>query len=249
MGMMGLATHMARNKLKYSSIAGKQEIHWLAERHMYMAIEASLMISKERGLAPWIHKTKWPEGWSPLDTYNRNVDSIGEFSLTYDWAGQKQRVIENGGIAHSCLVNFMPGESSSKAAGLTNSIYPIRRKILKKTDEQNSIRWAAPFGDDPDYEYEMAWDIPTKDMIDCYALFQKFTDQAISADLFRRIIKDEKITSTEMIRDYLYMVKMGLKTRYYQNCETAEGLDLEHMETAVANNTSEANCASGACAL
>lgn len=248
MGMMGLATHMARNKLKYSSYEGKQEIHWLAERHMYMAIEASLMISKERGNAPWIHKTLWPEGWNPLKTYNRGVDEIGDFSLTYNWADQEARVIANGGIAHSCLVNYMPGESSSKAAGLTNSIYAIRRKVLKKTDEHNSINWAAPFSDDPEYEYQLAWDIPTRDMIDCYALFQKFTDQSISADLFRRVVGDEKIKSTEMLGDYLYMVKRGLKTRYYMNTETAAALDLESLESAVPNVAEGINCV-GSCSL
>jgi len=248
-GMMGVATHMARAGLKYSSQAGKQELNFLAERHMYMAIEASLEISKERGLAPWIHKTKWPEGWIPLDTYNRGADSIGEFDTTYNWAKLKQRIIDNGGLAHSALVNYMPGESSSKACGSTNSIYPIRRKVLKKTDNHNVINWAAPFSDDPAYLYEMAWDIPTKDQIDMYGIFQKWTDQAISADLFRRLLGDEKITSEEMIRDYLRMVFVGLKTRYYQNTEITQGLSLDQVESAIPNTVVEAGCAAGACAL
>ncbi len=248
-GMMGLATHMARNHLSYASFAGKQEIHFLAERHMWYLNGASLRISKERGNAPWIHRTKWPEGWLPLDTYNKGVDAIGDFSNTYNWDRRRQEIIDNGGLAHSVLAAYMPGESSSKALGTANSLYPVRNLTVKKTDEQNTVYWAAPYGDDPAYKYEIAYDVPTRDLIDCYALIQKWTDQGISADLFRRIVGAEKVKSTEMIGDYLHMVQRGLKTRYYQNTLTTEGLGLDDVEAAIQNTTEEAGCASGACAL
>ena len=75
-GIIGLAHYLAKNKLKYSSQEGKDEIHRLSEKHIYFAIKASLRLGKELGNAPWINKTKWPEGWMPIDTYNRNVDSV-----------------------------------------------------------------------------------------------------------------------------------------------------------------------------
>ncbi len=74
-------------------------------------------------------------------------------------------------------------------------------------------------------------------MIDCYAIIQKFTDQAISADLFRKIIGDEVVTSSEMLKDYFYMVKMGLKTRYYQNSKTSEGTELNSGDDVCASCT------------
>lgn len=246
-GIMGVATHMARRRLRYSTVEGKHELHFLAERHMYHAIGASLRISRERGLAPWIHKTKWPEGWLPIDTYNRNVDSIADFKYRYDWEARRSEVIEAGGLAHSCLVAYMPGEASSKAIGSPNNMYPIRDLEMNKSDNGIVIRWAAPYGDDPGYMYEMAWDIPTKDMIDCYAIFQKFTDQGISADLYRKVVKDEVVPSKELIGDYLYMVKMGMKTRYYFNSLTTDGVDLTGTAKAVMNNSGERGCASGAC--
>ncbi|MFO5520905.1 hypothetical protein ACLBP3_30310, partial [Klebsiella pneumoniae] len=66
---------------------GKAEIHFIAVRHMYFLIKASLKIAKERGNAPWIHKTKWPEGWTPRKTYNKSVDTIieGGFEELYPW--------------------------------------------------------------------------------------------------------------------------------------------------------------------
>ena len=57
MGMMGYATHLAKKGIAYSSEEGKHETHRVAERHFYHLVKASLRISKEIGVAPWIHKT------------------------------------------------------------------------------------------------------------------------------------------------------------------------------------------------
>src|SRR5699024_11115420 len=197
------------------------ELHHIAERHMYHAIRASLRLARERGKPRWIHKTKWPDGWLPIDTYNRNVDELGDFEYCYDWEALRAEVVANGGIGHSCLVAFMPGESSSKALGQPNSIYPVRDVVLGKTDGSVTVRWAAPDSDDPQVAYQSAWDIAEIDMIKAYAVFQKFTDQAISADLWRRIADDSKVSSSELLSHYLAMFKYGLKTRYYYNSNVA----------------------------
>lgn len=227
-GLMGVAAHMAKKGLAYDSKEGREELHRIAERHMYHAIRASLRISKERGLPRWMHKTKWPEGWLPIDTYNRNVDELGDFQYRYDWEALRAEIIQNGGIGHSCLVAYMPGESSSKALGKPNSIYPVRDTTLNKTDGSVTIRWAAPHSDDPDWKYQSAWDISEVDMIKAYAVFQKFTDQAISADLWRRIKDDDLIGSKELLSHYFTMVKYGMKTRYYYNSNVASDKGLEN---------------------
>jgi ribonucleoside-diphosphate reductase alpha chain len=220
-GLMGVATRMARKGLRYDTREGREELHRIAERHMYHAIQASLRISKERGKARWIHKTRWPEGWLPIDTYNRNVDTLGDFSYRYDWEALRAEIIDNGGIGHSCLVAYMPGESSSKALGQPNSIYPVRSATLSKTDGNVTIRWAAPGSDDSELHYQSAWDISEIDMIKAYAVFQKFADQGISADLWRRIKDDDKIGSKELLSHYFAMFKYGMKTRYYYNSNVA----------------------------
>jgi len=227
-GLMGVATHMARKGLRYDTQAGREALHRIAERHMYHAIRASLRISQERGLARWMHKTRWPEGWLPIDTYNRNVDELGNFRHRYDWEALRAEIIENGGIGHSCLVAYMPGESSSKALGKPNSIYPVRDTTLNKTDGSVTIRWAAPFSDDPAWQYQSAWDIAEVDMIKAYAVVQKFTDQGISADLWRRIKDDDKVSSRELLTHYFAMVKYGMKTRYYYNSNVASDKTLEN---------------------
>ena len=220
-GIIGLAHYMAKKKLKYSSDEGKQEIDRLSERHAWHLINASLELSKKYGVAPWMNRTKWPDGWLPIDTYNKNVDTVVPFETHYDWEDLRSRIIENGGIRNSSLINHMPAESSSKSAATTNGLYPIREMTLLKTDQTNAINWAAPDGEKLEKYYEFAWDIDTKDMIDCYAIVQKWTDQAISADLYRKLVGADVVTTQEMIRDYLYMTKMGMKTQYYTNVYTA----------------------------
>ena len=232
LGLMDLAHHMARKKLKYSSQEGKEEIHRVMERHSYFAIKASLKLGKELGNAPWMHRTKWVDGWLPIDTYNRNVDAVvPNAKLIYDWEELRGEIVANGGIRNSGLICHMPGESSSKASGGTNSLYPIRELFMMKTDNNATIYWAAPEGDTLGEWYESAWDIPTRDMIEVYAVVQKFTDQAISADYYRRIQGSEKITTDEMLGDFFHMLKMGNKSRYYLNTQTAKAVVLDQEES------------------
>lgn len=216
-GMMGLATHMARKRLKYNSTEGLQELHRVFERHLYFAIEASIQISKERGLAPWIGRTKWPDGWTPLKTYRRDVDQLANFEYQYDWDEVSERIKANGGLAHSCLINFMPGESSSKALGAANSIYGIRELVLLKGDANNVLRWAAPYGDDPAYLYQRMWDTTLSEQNSLYAIAQKFCDQSISADWYLDFTSRLTIGSSEIMEAELDRVRKGVKTRYYIN--------------------------------
>jgi ribonucleoside-diphosphate reductase alpha chain len=242
-GIIGLATSLARAGLSYSSKEGKRLIHEIAERHAYFVIKASLKRGKELGNAPWMHKTKWPLGWLPIDTYKKTVDQIVEPTYKYDWETLRQEIITNGGIRNSSLIAHMPTESSSKASGVPNGVYPIRGNSLKKKDGSNIIDWCATDSDLLEGKYDIAWNIPTKDMIECYAIIQKFTDQAISADFYKDRSIDLTITDEEMISDYLHFVKFGQKTRYYQNSLTSNQAG-EKVESE-----SLAGCASGVCTL
>lgn len=218
-GVMGVATLMARHQMDYDTPEGRAFMHRIAERHAYHLINASLRIAKERGVAPWIHKTKWPEGWLPIDTYNRGIDDYVDNTLYYDWEALRSAIIENGGIGHSSLVAIMPGESSSKALGATNSIYPVREEVMIKTDGASSLRWAAY--QEEGIKYQSAWDVELEDIVIVNGIWQKFTDQAISADLHLPLGKGETVTSTRLINLYLLMHYVGQKTRYYFNTRTA----------------------------
>lgn len=222
-GILGLAHLMAREHKLYTTAEGKQFIHEAAERHYYHLVRASLRLGQELGNAPWMHKTRWPDGWLPLDTYNRNVDQIADFANRYDWEALRQDIVANGGIRNSVLAAHMPTETSANASGTTNGVYPIRELTLIKTDNERVNYWAAPDGEELAEWYESAWTIPARDMTEAYAIVQKWTDQGISADFYRQVIGDAYIESSEMIRNYLYRIKMGLKSKYYMNQKTSAG--------------------------
>ena len=240
-GILGLAHLMARNAQRYTTTEGKQFIHAVAERHYYHLLRASLRLGKELGNAPWMHKTRWPQGWLPLDTYNRNIDKIADFQTHYDWEALRGEIVANGGIRNSVLVAHMPTETSANASGTTNGLYPVRELSLIKTDNHRVNYWAAPDGDSLGEHYQSAWDIPASDMTELYAIVQKWTDQGISADFYRRVIGDDCIESAELIESYLYRVRLGLKSKYYMNQKTSNGMqDLAHVAAVEPGNITSA---------
>lgn len=229
-GIIGVAHHLAKNKLKYDDDEGRQELHRLAETHYWHLLNASLKMSKEYGNAKWMHKTKWPEGWLPIDTYNKNVDTIGKFENTRDWEGIRKKIIENGGIHNSVLVAHMPTESSSISSGTTNGLYPVRGTTLNKSNDDDTIAWIAPDAQKLEKHYQNAYEISSLDMIQAYGIFQKWCDQGISADLWKLIVGADKLSSTELLQDVFYTVKYGIKSRYYINSKTSKAINLNSSE-------------------
>ena len=251
-GLTGVAHYMARKRLKYTSVEGKQELHRLAERHAYHLIRASLRLGQELGNAPWMHRTRWPEGWLPIDTYAKAVDSIAEFQNQYDWEQLRQEIIANGGIRNSVVIAHMPTESSSKASGVPNGLYPIRDFSLAKTDNNKKIDWAPTEGDRLKRHYEIAWDIPYKDQLELYAIVQKWTDQGISADQWIRLEGDSEVFTEDLLNIEILMAKYGLKGRYYFNSKTSKTMkNADTGEDILVEITSEHNtsdkCVSGGC--
>jgi ribonucleoside-diphosphate reductase alpha chain len=237
-GVIGLATMLARKGLKYDTQEGLNYIHQLMERHAWHAINASLELGQKYGNAPWMHKTKWPEGWLPIDTYNRNVDELVTVGHQYDWEELRARVLKNGGIRHSVLCSLQPTESSSKSAAYPNAHLPVRDLELRKTDGSNAIEWVAY--DNDILNYQLAWDIKPVDMIKVHAVCQKWFDQGISADVYRDRRVSIDFNTSDLNEEYMAMHYYGQKTRYYSNSITTNQ-----------SNKSEGSgdCASGACKM
>lgn len=223
-GITNLAHLMASKGLKYSSQEGKNFIHEYAELHSFSLHKASLQLAKEKGNCEWIDKTKYPQGWLPIDTYNKNVDSVVTTTLKQDWETLRAEIIANGGIRHSVLEAIMPNESSSVATNTTNSIYPVRSLKLVKTSGKTKNVFLAPDFEELAEFYEIAWDMKTTDLIDLYSIIQKFTGQSISSDFYVDFSKlpGNKMGTTQLITEFLYMTKMGMKTRYYINTKTSK---------------------------
>ena len=257
-GLLDVANHMAKKYLPYDCQAGFQELHKIAERHSYFLIRAALELGKERGNAPWIDKTKWPEGWTPIETYNKNVDTIAPFKLYYDWKELSQEIIKNKGIRFSSLVAHMPTESSSKAAFAMNGPYMARMLTMVKTDGTNAIDWVAPGSDEYGAGYQLAWTTSVVDQFKIYAIFQKFADQSISADVYRDRRENFEIKHSDILDEYAAMFYYGVKSRYYNNTlsvdATNEDSEIaaafgEVIENTLSLGNGGAACGSGGCTL
>ena len=220
-GITNLAYYLAKNRYRYRDVA---EIHRLSERHYYFLLKASVQLAKERGKFEWINKTKWAEGWTPLETYNRNVDNITNSPYYYDWESIKQEILKHG-VRFSTLSAHMPCESSSVFSGGTNGLYPIRDGLVYKSSKKGNVQFFAPDVNVLNYEY--AWDVDPYDLLDMYALIQKFCDQAISADTYIRKVEGEKVSKAELIKQQLYSNKVGIKTLYYNNTRTGRGQEIK----------------------
>ena len=238
-GITNLAYDMASKGYRYSTLGGKRYIHRLAEMHSYYLHKASLRLAKERGVCEWIGKTRYLDGWLPIDTSNKVIDEIVSQPLMFDWEGLRKEIIEVGGLRNSVLEAIMPNESSSLATGGTNSIYPCRSLKVIKTSGTNKNLFIAPKAEELKWDYELAWDVPTKDMLEVYAIVQKFTGQAISADLYISYGKDtgeKSVGAKELLTQFLYFTKLGIKCRYYVNSSTSVSQE-------------DKGCSSGGCTL
>ena len=248
-GITDLAGHMAELSLKYSSLEGKQYIYRLAELHSFNMIKASLRLAEERGVCEWGHKTRWSEGWLPIDTMNSNVAKVIKQPLTCDWEGLRKQIKEVGGIRHSTLVNHMPNESSSVATNGTNSVLPARSIKTVKTNGSKKTRFLVPNSDTLASQYELAWDIKTKDLLDVYGALQSFCDQSISADIYMDFTKGD-ISGGEMLKDFLYQTAIGMKTRYYVNSKTNSGNEnTDNKEKDIVETVEDVGCDGGGCTL
>ena len=242
-GITNIAYDMAYKGLWYDSQSGKDYVHRLAEMHSYWLHRASLRLSIERGVCAGMERSKYPEGWLPINTYCRHVDNITSQKNIYDWESLRKDIIANGGIRNSVLESYMPCESSSGASNTSNGPYPIRESVVIKTDNDNKRVFIAPDWEELQNQYQFAWDIPTKDMIEFYAILQKWCGQAISADFYIKYSEDgssRKMDTKTLLQDFLYRHKCGMKTRYYIN--SASGVKINNMDNLEA-------CASGACKM
>lgn len=240
-GVLGVATVLARK----GAYPGTQECwkitHELAERHMYYAVKNSIKIGKELGNAPWMYKTKWAQGWLPTDSYAKGVDEVIPHFTKYDQEGLRKELIENKGMRFSSLMAHMPTESSAKAAGVPNGLYWVRDLSMGKSDATNTIDWVATDSDQLKNKYHSAWQIDPFTMIDYYSIWQKHTDQGISCDGYTDRVANPELLASDLVLIAIHRFNRGIKSWYYQNSMTSSD--------GLSGFNEPASCSSNGCTL
>ena len=78
--------------MSYTTKEGRDYIHKVAERHEYYLHKASLRLAKEFGVAEWIDKTKYVDGWLPIDTMKDLSFVDVDQTLHYDWETLRKEI-------------------------------------------------------------------------------------------------------------------------------------------------------------
>lgn len=236
-GMTNLASLFAQNKLEYGSLESLQLAHTYMESIQYYLLKASSDLAKEKGPCAKYDRTKYSEGWLPIDTYSKSIDKLGEFKNVLDWESLRATIKETG-LRHSTLTCQMPVESSSVVSNSTNGIEPVRNVVSYKKSKTGTLKQIVPLVKMAKY-YTSAWDIKSNQtMNNMSAVIQKFMDMSISTNHYYnpKHYDGGNVPYSVIIKDILHANKMGLKTLYYAN-------------TNDSSDEPSSGCESGSCTI
>ena len=218
-GYIGLAHYLAKHRVNYAHSQAWQLVHDLTEAFQYYLLKASNKLAQERGACEYFERTKYADGILPIDTYKKDVDTIIESELKYDWDSLRNDIKEHG-LRHSTLSAQMPSESSSVVSNATNGIEPPRGYLSVKKSKKGPLKQIVPQYQSLKAHYTLLWDMPSNEgYINTVAVMQKFFDQAISGNWSYNPTQypDNEVPMSVMIQDLLNTYKYGWKTSYYQN--------------------------------
>ena len=218
-GYIGLAHYLAKHRVNYAHSQAWQLVHDLTEAFQYYLLKASNKLAQERGACEYFERTKYADGILPIDTYKKDVDTIVESELKYDWDSLRNDIKQHG-LRHSTLSAQMPSESSSVVSNATNGIEPPRGYLSVKKSKKGPLKQIVPQYQSLKNYYTLLWDMPSNEgYINIVAVMQKFFDQAISGNWSYNPTNYEnnEVPMSVMMQDLLNTYKYGWKTSYYQN--------------------------------
>lgn len=223
-GIINLAHALAERGLSYASNEGRTYMHQQAERMSYFLHRASIRLAQEKGQCGWWDRTTYSEGTLMIDNANKEVDKFHNAELEYDWESVRKDILTYG-MRNSVLEAYMPSESSSVTIGCTNGVEPIRMPLIFKSSRQGDVAQLAPDWTKLQFDYEMAFDIPSDEYIKSMAVLQKFVGQSISFNVYYDVNKypNGMVPLNTVMKDFLLACKLGIKTFYYHNSEVQNG--------------------------
>ena len=133
-------------------------------------------------MRPKFNETTYSQGIMPIDSYKKDLDSVCNEPLHYDWDALREE-IKTHGLRNSTLSALMPSETSSQISNATNGIEPPRGFISIKSSKDGVLKQLYLEYETLRDQYELLWDIPSNDgYLQLVGIMQKFIDQTISAN-------------------------------------------------------------------
>lgn len=239
---------LAKNDADYNSQKARDLVNEVMEEFLYYGLKASNEIAKEKGACNYFKDTKYSDGLTPEDWYEKNVDELVSHNPNLDWEKLKND-IKKDGLRNSTILTAVPSSNSSRPAGMISGIN--MPKSLKYSVEDNKIN---VYGVLPEvkkykefYKRNLALDSDVLEYWKLIAVIQKWTDQAISLNENVDFTKfpNKKIPFNEVLRRFYFMYKYGIKTLYYVIGKTDD-----HSKNDVLQKLDdEVGCAGGGCSL
>jgi ribonucleoside-diphosphate reductase alpha chain len=238
---------LAKHNADYDSLKAKEIVSEYMENMLYYGIKASVELAKEKGTCEYFKDTKYSDGITPLDTYNKNVDYLvpdHRFIPEEKWKQLKED-IKKYGMRNSTLLTAVPASNSSRVSNQISGVNPPQDLIYVVEDKKVVMKGAVPnlkryknF-----YKRNSAWNIDFKEYAKLLAVLQKYIDQAISINQYNDMTKyKDGIPFSEVILQDAVCRKYGIKSLYYSKTKT----DDQKMDDIISE---EESCGSGGCTL
>ncbi|WP_201532739.1 class 1a ribonucleoside-diphosphate reductase subunit alpha [Psychrobacter ciconiae] len=241
-GVINYAYYLAKNGTRYSDDSALGLTHQTFEALQYYLLKASNKLAREQGACPAFNETTYSQGILPIDTYKKDLDSVCQEPLVFDWEALRAD-IKAYGLRNSTLTALMPSETSSQIANATNGIEPPRGLVSIKASKDGILKQVVPDIDALKHQYELLWQMPNNDgYLKLVAIMQKFVDQSISTNTNYDPTRFEgqRVPMKVLLKDLLTAYKLGVKTLYYHN--TRDGANDAQADM-------EDDCAGGACKI
>jgi len=247
-GITNFAAYLAKQGVKYTDEEAPNVADELMEKVQYYLLSSSCDLSSEKGRCPKFNKTKYSQGWLPIDTYKKEIDEFVTRKNSMDWEALRERIKEHG-LRHSTVSAIMPCESSSVIQCSTNGIEPIRSYITYKKSKARTLPVIVPNYSSYKNKYTLAYDMDDNEgLIKIVGALQKWVDMSISANMYYNYAHYENgaLPDSKVIKEILLAYKLGWRTGYYNNTDDGDKQSLNDEEQ---KDNIEDGCESGACAL
>jgi len=202
LGTFGWHHLLALQNIGWETEEAVQFADELYEKIAYLAIQASMELSKEKGNYPFFSGSSWDTG-AYFDVRGYTDEK---------WLELKQQVQEHG-IRNGYLMAVAPNSSTSIIAGSTASIDPVFKPFYYEEKKDFKIPVTAPDLDHKTYETyrRSAYIVDQRRSVSQNAARQKHIDQSISFNIY----VPNTIRASVLLDLHLQAWREGLKTTYY----------------------------------
>lgn len=216
LGFLGLAEHLAVNKMSYESLDARKYVDRLFEKYAYHVIKASNQLAQERGSYELFPGSDWSKGI----LFGKDKSRFRHHSdMSEEWCDLIDDVQQDG-VRFSYHTSPAPNTSTANVVGTTAGLLPIYKKYFVYTDAvAPSVNVAPKLSPENLWYYKEYVHMKMPEVIDMIAVIQKWIDQSIS---FEWIINPADTSPKDLYDYYLKAWKQELKTVYYVRSMTLD---------------------------